>query len=391
MDHERLALTRAALADAQLDVLVCRMPEHVVMLSGHWPLIGWSFLLFPASGRATLIAPRCDESVAAATLWEADLVTYGFGLLGDEDPLTAIAARLRQAAAGKAWRRVGYEGAFEVVAPPWNASEPAVSAGPSAAMLADVFGRQALVDATPVLHALRLYKTLPERANLRRANEIAALGLRAFSARVAPGVRGIDLVAAVESAVLCEGTGYQGARCVRAFAQVTTGAAETSVANRPMMVSSARPMADGDLALLELGVVVDGVWADRTRTRVAGTPTLLQQEVFALVLRAQETAIAAVRPGVTAGTLDECARSPIRAAGYGAAFAHHTGHSLGYRYHEPGLQLLPGNPTPLLPGMVLTIEPGIYLPAMGGIRIEDDLLVTDTGHEVLGPAPKDLC
>ncbi len=390
MDRERLQRVRQAMADAGLDALVCRLPENIVMLSGHWPLIGWSFLLFPRDGKPTLVTPHCDEREARSELWEAAVRPFLFGVLAGGDPFTAIQALLKEAAE-PGWRRIGYEGSFETVAPAWNAAEGAVPAAVTHAMLQQCFGEDNLVDATGLLLSQRACKTDGEAAKLRRANEIAAIGLRTFHDLVAPGVTGIELVTAVESAIMRQGTGYQGARRVRAFAQVATGAEETSIGYRPMEISTGRPLADGELALLELAVVVDGYWSDRTRVRVAGTPTETQRRLHALIRQAQEAAIAAANPGVTAGEVDEAARRVIRDGGYGDAFIHVTGHGLGFKYHEPSPTLLPRSEERLRIGMVTSVEPGIYLPEMGGIRIEENILITETGAEVLGPAPKELC
>jgi Xaa-Pro aminopeptidase len=137
-------------------------------------------------------------------------------------------------------------------------------------------------------------------------------------------------------------------------------------------------------------VVADGFWADRTRARTAGEPTSAQREARDLVARAQAAAIAAVRPGVTGAEVDEAARRPIREAGRDRQFMHITGHGLGYRYHEYSPMLAPRSPDVLRAGMIHSVEPGVYDRSFGGIRIEDDVLVTDAGAEVLGPAAAEL-
>jgi Xaa-Pro dipeptidase len=215
--------------------------------------------------------------------------------------------------------------------------------------------------------------------------------MEAFHGKVAPGVTGVELVAHVEYAVMTKGTGQDNTRRVRAFAQVATGPAETSLGFRPMEIATTRKMVEEDLALLELAVVADGFWCDRTRVAVAGAPTDQQREVFEAVVRAQEAAIAAVRSGVRAGEVDEAARALIREAGYDEGFFHVTGHGLGFRYHEPAPLIAPGSEEILETGMCHTVEPGVYLPAIGGIRVEDNVVVTENGAEVLGPFRKELC
>ena len=384
------------MAVARIDALICRLPENVVMLSGHWPLVGFSFLLFPQNGTPLLVLPRCDEREAREELWEADTTSFIYGVLAAGDPYADIAAALKHAARGKNWKRVGYEAAFESVAPPWNVAEPAVPAAASEALLADVFGREALVDATDLLMGLRARKTPLEQDKLRRVNDISTRGLSAFLERVAVGVSGVELAAHVEHAIMTAGSGEEHdgtVRRVRGFAQVSTGTEETSVAYRPMLISTARPLQEGDIAVLELGVVADGFWADRTRVRAAGSPacrpTAAQREAFDVVVAAQEAAIAAVRPGVTTGEVDRAAREIIHAAGFtDDEFLHVTGHGIGFRYHEPTPLIVPGGETILEEGMVHSVEPGVYRADIGGIRIEDDVLVTGSGAEVLGPCEK---
>ena len=390
LDHERLTRIKQAMARDQLDALVCRLPENVLLLSGHWPLAGMTFLYFPADGTPLCVVPHCDEREAREELCEVECVAYLHGVLGGKNPYEAVAKAFQKAIRGQRPSRVGFEGGFECVAPPWNTAEACVPASATRAMLESVFRKKSLVDATDLFYGLRARKTAWEQEQLRRANEISALGLNAFRKMVAPGISGIELLAHVEQVVMIQGTGYKGARRVRAFAQVATGAAETALGYRPMEITTTRKLAPGDLALLELGVIADGFWADRTRVCAAGYPTPLQAKVFETVSNAQKAAIAAIKPGVKAAVVDEAARAIIRSAGYDKEFLHVTGHGLGFRYHEPIPLICPGGETVLEEGMVHSVEPGVYIADMGGIRIEDDILVTATGAEVMGPCKAHL-
>jgi Xaa-Pro dipeptidase len=377
------------MAEAGLDALVCRLPENVLMLSGYWPLIGMSFLIMPAQGRPVVVLPRSEEREAKEELWEAERATYLYGVLGGADPYEAVAAVIVEKLGSDA-KRVGFEGGFESVAPPWNAGEPSISAAATLAMLERSVGRHVLVDATDLLYALRARKTGAEQEGIRRASEIAALGLRTFQETADRGRSGVDLVAHVELAVMLRGTGFRGARRVRAFAQVSTGMEETSLAYRPAVVSTLRPLVGGDPAVLELAVVADGFWADRTRSVVVGKPTARQRAAHEAVREAKRAAIARVRPGARAADVDEAARSVMRGAGFEREFLHITGHGLGFRYHEPVPVIAPGATTILEEGMVHSVEPGAYAPDIGGIRLEDDILVTPDGAEILGPCGDDL-
>jgi Xaa-Pro aminopeptidase len=152
-------------------------------------------------------------------------------------------------------------------------------------------------------------------------------------------------------------------------------------------------LADGDLLVLDFGGVLDGYCSDLTRTVAIGRPSAESRRLYDAVSDAQQAAIAAVRPGVEASAVDAAARSVLEGRGLGEAFGHGTGHGLGLAVHEEpriGRPRPDSPPVLLAPGMVFTIEPGAYLPGFGGVRIEDDVLVTDTGCEVLTTVRRDL-
>jgi Xaa-Pro aminopeptidase len=140
---------------------------------------------------------------------------------------------------------------------------------------------------------------------------------------------------------------------------------------------------------LDFGVILKGYCSDMTRTVYLGKPKANERNAYEAVLAAQEAGVAAVNSGVSCGEVDEAARGVLRKAGLAEAFTHSTGHGVGLEIHEAP-RLGAGQTTRLLPGMVITIEPGIYLAGQFGIRIEDMVAVTRTGGQVLTPAPKAL-
>jgi Xaa-Pro aminopeptidase len=152
---------------------------------------------------------------------------------------------------------------------------------------------------------------------------------------------------------------------------------------------SGRRLKRGNFVLADFGCMVNGFCSDMTRTIVAGRATPRQRRLYEIVRRAQLAALESVKPGAVADAIDRTARRIIAAAGYGAAFGHATGHGVGLRIHE-NPRLRKRENSIMEPGMVVTVEPGIYLPGAGGVRIEDMVLVTASGHRVLTQTGKEL-
>ncbi|MCS1350758.1 Xaa-Pro peptidase family protein [Mechercharimyces sp. CAU 1602] len=157
----------------------------------------------------------------------------------------------------------------------------------------------------------------------------------------------------------------------------------------PHGVATDKVMENGDMVTIDFGALYQGYCSDMTRTFMLGEPSEKQNEIYHIVLEAQQKALEAIAPGVKACEIDKVARDVITARGYGDAFGHSTGHGLGMEVHEsPGISAR--TITELQPGMVITVEPGIYLPDVAGVRIEDDVIVTETGYELLTHTPKEL-
>lgn len=148
-------------------------------------------------------------------------------------------------------------------------------------------------------------------------------------------------------------------------------------------------IANGSLLLIDWGALSCLYRSDLTRVLVTGKPTRKLEQVYTTVLKAQKAAIKTIRPGVTLESVDTAARKIIEEAGFGKKFGHSLGHGIGLDIHEEP-RVAQGQKRALKAGMVITVEPGIYLPGWGGVRIEDDVLVTRSGHEVLSSVPKEF-
>jgi Xaa-Pro aminopeptidase len=232
----------------------------------------------------------------------------------------------------------------------------------------------------PPVETLRMVKDEDELVIMRQA---ALLGCRLFDhilGFVRPGLREIDVAAELEhqARVLgAEGMSFE-----------TIAASGPRSAMPHGRATSARLPRRGFLTL-DFGVILNGYCSDMTRTIHFGPPRHQERTAYESVLEAQQAAVAAVASGVSCGDVDEAARSVLRDAGLADAFSHSTGHGVGLEIHEPP-RVGTAQTTRLLPGMVVTVEPGIYLAGEFGIRIEDMVTVTRTGCEVLTPSPKAL-
>jgi Xaa-Pro aminopeptidase len=153
--------------------------------------------------------------------------------------------------------------------------------------------------------------------------------------------------------------------------------------------ASAQPIPGEGFIILDWGVILASYCSDMTRTVHVGAVSAGHRRMYEAVREAQSASIEAVRPGATSGEVDQAGRKVLEKAGYGAYFTHSTGHGVGLEIHESP-RLAKGQTQKLIPGMIITIEPGIYIPDDGGVRIEDMVLVTESGHEVLTPITKDL-
>lgn len=369
---------RAQMEAAGIDALVCRLPENVMYITDYWAHHGFSVVVFPKDGEPLLYAPEIEEPYARDA-W-AEVSFFGWGLLKDGDLyenyrnwLSSVIDKL-----GLKGATVGYEKTFEVVGTTYRSSEPIVPAFPWFELVQNLFAESRLVDAAGVLQTARSIKGEYEIAQLRRAAEIAEMGMAEFLNRLEPGMTEIDVSALIEHKVRTAGQGHKGAKLIRAWAEVAAGPVGSTRATL-VIPSTGYTIQAGDLVMVEMAVVVDGYWSDLTYMAVAGEPSDRQREVHNQVLEAQQAAARAVKAGVPASAPDQAARKILKDAGLGPYFVHNTGHGVGFRYHEFIPFLTPGVESPLEAGMVTSVEPGVYIPGFGGIRIEDNVVVGEDG------------
>ena len=234
--------------------------------------------------------------------------------------------------------------------------------------------------AAPLVEPLRMAKDSEELALMSKA---ALAGCRLFDhilTIIKPGIPELEVAAELEHRARL--LGAEG----MSFDTIVASGIRSAM---PHGHATAAPLPRRGFLTLDFGIILSGYCSDMTRTVYLGKPSPEERNAYETVLEGQETAVAAVSAGVRCGDVDEAARGVLRKAGMAEAFSHSTGHGVGLEIHEPP-RIGAAQAARLLPGMVITIEPGVYWAGKFGIRIEDMVAVTQTGGQVLTPAPKAL-
>ena len=237
----------------------------------------------------------------------------------------------------------------------------------------------ALVPVTEWVEEARAVKSSAEIDAIRGACRVADEAFESILAEVRPGITERELAARLDLSLVERGAERASFETIVAFGEHSA---------LPHARPGSRQLRRGDMVLFDFGAVVDGYVSDMTRTVSCGDPPAKMRDVYAIVLEAQRTALGGIQAGMSGPEADGLARQVIDAAGYGPRFGHSLGHGIGLEVHEAP-RLSKKSEDRLAPGMTITIEPGIYLEGIAGVRIEDDALITDAGLEALTASPKD--
>jgi len=241
-------------------------------------------------------------------------------------------------------------------------------------------GRTELVPTSGLVESVRYIKDEGEIACIKKAAQIACAAFTHVVNMIKPGLKEKDIEIELEYQMKKKGASAP------AFATIVASGPRGSL---PHAQPTERVIQMGDLITMDFGAVYQGYCSDITRTISLGEPDKRQKEIYQIVKEAQEAGLKAVRPGMEGRMADKAAREVIEKAGFGSCFGHGLGHGVGLEIHEePALN---NNCRKMLAaGAVVTVEPGIYIPDWGGVRIEDTVLVTGEGCEVLTPVSKEL-
>jgi len=356
MDHAaRLRRVQSAIDDRRIDALLVSHLPNIRYLCG-----------FSGSSGVLLV-----------TLHEKILCTDGryteqarHEVQGARTKITkkaALAAAGEWLAERKNLRRIGIEAARMTLA--------------DRSMLAKAVGRRAMfIAAPPIVEPLRMVKDAEEISRIRAACQLGADLFKKLTDAIRPGVTESQAAGELEFAARRAGAEQM------SFPTIIAGGAHSAL---PHGRASNAPLPASGFVVCDFGVILAGYCSDMTRTVHIGHAPPDARSGYEAVREAQLAALAAVQPGATTGEVDHAARKLLYNRKLGKYFTHSTGHGLGLEIHEAP-RLAAAQKEVLQPGMVVTVEPGIYLPGKWGVRIEDTVVVTETGCEILTPCPKDL-
>jgi Xaa-Pro aminopeptidase len=368
------------MVDHDLDALVVRAPDNVLYLTNYWPMKGYDVAVFPRDGEPILIALEPQRDDAARAAWTQDIRLFkGYDERDPRPPTTRSLDLARAGVEEAGYERVGLELSLGTQASDRMVGEPTTytraffDAFPSAE------------DATPLLAECRALKTEQEVERMRLANELAALAMEHVRERLRPGMKESEVGALWEGFVHGEGTGYKGkVQLARGYSLVWSGPGI-----RTFTATGDRPVQEHEPTLFEIWVCADGYWCDHTKNLCPGELDPRYEELLELLLGVFGAARDHARDGASLADLDRLIRRGIADGGYPGQPSHPVCHGVGARAHEPPYAHQAGGGE-IREGMVLAIEPGVYWEGGGGLRLEDNFLITHKGNEKLCPFPDDF-
>ena len=357
----KLQQLQTYLKENQYDAAFITTPDNVFYFSNfksnpHERLLG---VMVFQEAEPFLVCPKMEAPDAVNSGWSQEII----GHLDTDNPWNLIAQAIQ--ARGITMSTVAIEKSHLTV-------ERLES-------LQEIYPQANFVRLDDKINEMRVIKDAIEIEKMRKAAALADYAIEVGCKEIAEGKTEMEILTAVENAIQAKG-------CKMSFETMVLSGPKTA---SPHGTPGDRKIQKGDMILFDLGVIYDGYCSDITRTVAFGEPSESQKEIYNTVRQANENAIAAVKPGVRAMELDKIARDTITDAGFGEYFTHRLGHGLGISVHEfPSVTGT--NELELKEGMVFTIEPGVYKADVTGVRIEDDVVVTADGVEILTKFTKEL-
>lgn len=384
-DDGKWARVRARMKDDDLDALVVRAPDNLVYLVNYWPMKGYEIVVFPRKGEPTLIVIEPQLEEAASYAWTTDVRPFAGYHESDPRPPVARATDIAVSVLQEygLTGRIGLELSQGTQSADRMVGEPTTTTWEFFTAFAQVASE--VTDASPLLSSARAIKTSQELERMGLANELAANALGDVEANLRGGMRASEVGARFESHVHSEGVGYRGkVSMARAFTLVWSG---ENI--RTFTATSAHEISQNEPTLLEIWVCADGYWTDLTKNLCPGPLTPRYDRLLDTLLEIFAAARAHVRDGASLPALDRLIRERIAEAGFPGQPSHPVAHGVGARAHEPPYAHQ-AQIAEIAQGMTLAIEPAIYWPGGGGLRLEDVFHVTPGGCQPMSGFPDDL-
>lgn len=352
MEMSRMERLRAKLKELGADAFITEKAENRRYLSGFTGSTGW-------------VIVTADQALFVTDFRYIDQAKeqcHGYTIINNQrQPLEAIRQQLQQLQV----KKLAFETSISFAAyDQWQKS----------------FAGVELVPVSGLIEQLRMIKEAAEVEVIRQAARIADEAYEHILGFVKPGMREIDVAIELEFFMRKHGADAS------AFDMIVASGVRGAL---PHGRASEKRIEAGEMVTIDFGALYRGYVSDVTRTFAVGEPDPKMKEIYDIVLQAQLNGVNKLKPGMTGKEGDALTRDIIAAAGYAEAYGHSTGHGIGLEVHE-GPALSTVSSTVLEPGMVVTVEPGIYVSGLGGVRIEDDVLITADGCEILTKSTKEL-
>ena len=370
----KLERVRSLMAEEGLDALVVRAPANVLYLTNFWGMKGYDACVFPREGEPVLICLEASAEDAERTAWTKDVrFIRGYD---ESDPRPPLARTLDAAAdVARMYGTVGLELSLGTQASDRMVGEPTTFTK----AWFDGFGDA--VDGTALLSSARAIKTEQEIARLRIANEIATQAMHFVRGKLEPGLKESEVAALWQGYVHGQGTARDDVELALPFTLIWAGKGI-----KTFTATSDLPVVEGEPVLFEIWVCADGYWADHTKNLVIGELKPEYAELEEQLLGVYGRALERCAPGTAMADFDRSVREDIDRMGYPGQPSHPVCHGVGARAHEPPYPHQAGGGM-FQEGMVLAVEPGVYWDGGGGLRVEDNFLVTADGLEKLSAFP----
>lgn len=384
-DETKLERVRARMKEQGLSALVVRAPDNIVYLTNYWCMKGYDAVVFPQDGDPTLIAIEPQLGDAERNSWTHDIRLFKSYHPSDPRPpqYRALDIALEVLKEKGVTEKVAVELNMGTQASDRMVGEPTTPTQNYFDAFKKVSGQ--VVDATPLLVECRAIKTDQEVERMKLANELAALAMEYTREHMRPGMKESEVGGMYEGFVHGLGVGYKGkVEMARAFTLVWSGKGIAT-----FTATGDRPIQKNEPTLFEIWVCVDGYWTDLTKNACPGDLSPEYHKLLDLLLKVFNEAVAFAKDNASFPELDRMIRARIAEGGYSGQPSHPICHGVGARAHEPPYAHQAGGGN-MLKGMVLAIEPGIYWPEGGGLRLEDDFLITANGNEKMCSYPDDF-